>query len=235
MRIGSVGVGRAVVAASIDAGRRPVSAPSSAGGRSFAEHLRLTRPSSAAAPQAATRPIPSASASKGNGGGAAPTLEERVAEVAGRLHIRTGDLMAVMRFESGLRPDAMNPTSHAVGLIQFLPRTAADLLGLPLGQHGRERQAVETLAAMSADEQLDLVEAYLEKVLGGRPANLRDTYMAVLYPAAVGRGDGYVIAHADGESAFERAVYRQNAPLDANGDGAITAGEAAARVAGVRG
>jgi len=155
--------------------------------------------------------------------------------MAGRLHIRPADLLAVMRFESGLRPDAMNPTSHAVGLIQFLPRTAADLLGLPPGQPGREQRAVETVTAMSADEQLDLVEAYLEKVLGGRPANLRDTYMAVLYPAAVGRGEGYVLARADGESAFERAVYRQNAALDANGDGAITAGEAASRVAVLRG
>jgi hypothetical protein len=161
-------------------------------------------------------------------------FEQRVAAVAGRLHIRTADLLAVMRFESGLRPGAINPLTHAVGLIQFLPHTAADLLGLPRGLPGRDRQAVETLSSMSADEQLDLVEAYLEKALGGRPAGLRDTYMAVLYPAAVGRGESYVIARADGATAFERAVYRQNAPLDANGDGAITAGEAAARVAAVR-
>ena len=52
---------------------------------------------------------------------------------------------------------------------------------------------------------------------------------------ALGRGDGYVIARADSESAFGRAVYRQNAGLDANADGIITAGEAASRVSGLRG
>jgi hypothetical protein len=149
--------------------------------------------------------------------------------------MRAGDLMAVMRFESGLRPDAINPTTHAVGLIQLLPRHAADLLGLPMTPD-REARAVQAFASMSADEQLGYVEAYLERVLGGRDAtNLRDAYMAVFYPAALGRGDGYVIARADGESAFGRAVYRQNAALDANGDGVITAGEAARRVGGVRG
>jgi len=152
--------------------------------------------------------------------------------MAERLQMRPGDLMAVMRFESGLRPDAVNPTTHAVGLIQLLPRNAADLLGLPMTPD-REAHAVETLAAMSADEQLDYVEAYFERVLAGHGAtSLRDAYMAVFYPAAMGRGDGFVIARADGESAFGRAVYRQNAGLDANGDGVITAGEAARRVGG---
>jgi len=149
--------------------------------------------------------------------------------------MRAGDLMAVMRFESGLRPDAVNPSSHAVGLIQLLPRNAADLLGLPMTPD-REARAVQAFASMTADEQLDYVEAYFTRVLDGHgAANLRDAYMAVFYPAAVGQGDGYVIARADGESAFGRAVYRQNAGLDANGDGVITAGEAARRVGGVRG
>ena len=143
--------------------------------------------------------------------------------------------MAVMRFESGLRPDAVNPSSRAVGLIQLLPRNAADLLGLPMTPD-REARAVQAFASMSADEQLDYVEAYFTRALGGHgAANLRDAYMAVFYPAAIGQGGDYVIARAEGESAFGRAVYRQNAGLDANGDGVITAGEAASRAAGVRG
>jgi hypothetical protein len=162
-------------------------------------------------------------------------FEQRVAAIAQRLRMRPDDLMAVMRFESGLRPDAVNPTSRAVGLVQFLPRTAADLLGLPMTPD-REARAVRAFAAMSADEQLDYVEAYLDRVLGGRDAaSLRDAYMAVLYPAAVGHGDAFVIARADAASASGRAVYRQNAGLDVNGDGVITAGEAALRVGGVRG
>lgn len=231
MRIGSVGVGveHAVVAASLDAVRWQATPAPPPHGKSFAEYLHASRPPTASPTSSVVRPPPSiASTSLGEG------FEQHVAAVAGRLHIRAADLLAVMRFESGLRPGAINPVTHAVGLIQFLPHTAADLLGLPPGLPGRDRQAVETLSSMSADEQLDLVEAYLEKALGGRPAGLRDTYMAVLYPAAVGRGESYVIARADGTTAFERAVYRQNAQLDANGDGTITAGEAAARVAAVR-
>jgi hypothetical protein len=162
------------------------------------------------------------------------SFEARVAGIAERLRIRPGDLMAVMRFESGLRPDAVNPTSHAVGLIQFLPHTAADLLGLPMTP-GRDARAVEAFAAMSTDEQLDYVEAYLDRALGGRGAsNLRDAYMAVLFPSAVGHGDGYVLGRVDSDTAFERAVYRQNEALDSNRDGIITAGEASACVARVR-
>lgn len=45
----------------------------------------------------------------------------------------------------------------------------------------RERAAVEIVRSMSAESQLDLVEAYLGRVLHGRaPGSLRDPYMAVL-------------------------------------------------------
>ena len=225
MRVGPVGVGKVVVQASLEA---PSWKPA-ATKIPFVAHLRSTRPAPTTTPPVPTpRPIPAATRSEG-------TFEERVAGVAGRLHMSPRDLMAVMRFESGLRPDAINPTSHAVGLIQLLPQHAADLLGLPMTPD-RNARAVQAFASMSADEQLDYVEAYLDQVLHGHgAANLRDAYMAVFYPSAVGRGDSYVIARADSESAFGRAVYRQNAGLDANGDGVITAGEAAGRVGGVRG
>ena len=228
MRIGPVGVGHSVVAASLASERL---APTARPGATFASRHPGVRPA-AKAPPMATPPVPAAPAPREPAGS---SFEERVTAMAGRLHVRAGDLMAVMRFESGLRPDAVNPTSHAVGLIQLLPRHAADLLGLPMTPD-RETRAVQAFAAMSADEQLEYVEAYFEQVLGGRGASsLRDAYMAVLYPAAVGRGDGYVIARADAESSAGRAVYRQNAGLDVNGDGVITAGEAARRVSGVRG
>jgi hypothetical protein len=228
MRIGSVGVGRAIVGAGAEAGAGvpAARAPEATPRASFAECLRPTR---------ARVPAPVSAASPSG------SFDERVAAVAARVGMRKDDLMAIMRFESGLRPDALNPTTHAVGLIQFLPRTAAELLSLPLTRDG-EARAVQTLAAMSADEQLDYVAAYLDRALGGRgAATLRDAYMAVLYPEAVGRGDAFVLGRADGgegagsangASAFSRAVYRANAALDANRDGVITAGEAARRVAG---
>jgi len=230
VRVGAVGVGRALVRASLEARSWRTAAPRAP----FVEHMEgptKAAPTIHPSPPRSTEARATAGPVTERDG----SFEQRVAGIAQRLHMRAGDLMAVMRFESGLRPDAVNPTSHAVGLIQLLPHHAADLLGLPMTPD-RDARAVQTFASMSADEQLDYVEAYLDQVLHGRgAANLRDAYMAVFYPSAVGQGDGYVIARADSESAFGRAVYRQNAGLDANGDGVITAGEAAGRVGGVRG
>ncbi len=224
MRIASAGVPSGIVAATLE----PRSAPRTVSTGTFQAHLSPpSRPARSPARASAATSAPAA---------ADAPFAQHVAAVASRLRIRPEDLLAVMRFESGLRPDAINPTSHAVGLIQFLPSTAADLLGLPASQPDREARAVRTFAAMSADEQLAYVEAYFDRALGGRgTSSLRDTYMAVLWPAAVGHDDSFVIARAGAASSGERSVYRQNAALDANGDGTITAGEAAAMVARVRG
>jgi hypothetical protein len=167
----------------------------------------------------------------------APALSDdfhaRVAAIATRVRCHASDLYAVMWFESRLNPAIRNPMSHAVGLIQFLPSTAADLLGLPKSMPGRGALAAAAFAQMSPEEQLEQVEAYLEKASNGRPIDtLRDLYMCVFYPAAVGKGDAFVIARADDATPFGRLVYAQNAGLDANHDGVLTAGEAASVVAG---
>jgi hypothetical protein len=171
------------------------------------------------------------------------------------------DLLAVMNHESGLNPAKINPTSNAVGLIQFMPDVAADLLGLPkpkapthaavmrtpqdfadyqraLTEYNtqmreRRREAVDRVAAMSAEEQLDLVEKFLERAAGGRRLDsVRDVYMAIFWPAGIGKGPDYVVARAEGATAWERLVYAQNKGLDTNGDGVITAGDVAASVGG---
>jgi len=157
----------------------------------------------------------------------------KVAAIATRVRCHASDLYAVMWFESRMNPAIRNPMSHAVGLIQFLPSTAADLLGLPKSMPGRCGLAAAAFERMTPEEQLEQVEAYLEKASNGRSIEtLRDLYMCVFYPAAVGKGDGFVIARADDASAFGRLVYAQNAGLDANRDGVLTAGEAASVVAG---
>jgi hypothetical protein len=157
----------------------------------------------------------------------------KVAAIATRVRCHASDLYAVMWFESRMNPSIRNPMSHAVGLIQFLPSTAADLMGLPKSMPARGGLAAAAFERMTPEEQLEQVEAYLEKASNGRSIDtLRDLYMCVFYPAAVGKGDGFVIARADDASAFGRLVYAQNAGLDANHDGVLTAGEAASVVAG---
>lgn len=144
-------------------------------------------------------------------------FRERVFEIADQLGINPDHLMAVMAFETGetFRPDIRNAAgSGATGLIQFMPATARGLA-----------TTTDELARMTAVQQLDFVRLYF-KPYAGRLRTLSDTYMAVLWPAAIGRPDDAVLW----DKASKPTTYRQNAGLDANKDGAITKGEAAAKV-----
>lgn len=141
----------------------------------------------------------------------------KVEAMGGRLGVDPNHLMAIMAFESGrtFSPSIKNMAgSGATGLIQFMPRTAIGL-----------GTSVEQLAGMTAVKQLDWVEKYFQPYRG-RMKTLSDIYMAVLWPAAVGKPDDYVL--------FDRetrpTAYRQNAGLDANKNGQITKFEAAAKV-----
>lgn len=125
-----------------------------------------------------------------------------------------GWLMACMAFETArtFRADIRNAAgSGAVGLIQFMPLTAARL-----------GTTTENLALLGAAEQLAYVEDYM-RPYAGRITSLSDMYMAILLPAYIGKPESAVL--------FSGGVaYRQNAGLDANTDGRITKAEAAARV-----
>jgi hypothetical protein len=123
-------------------------------------------------------------------------------------------LMACMAFESAetFSPSIRNAAgSGAVGLIQFMPSTAADL-----------GTTVENLQLLSAESQLYYVQQYF-KPYAKRIGSLSDMYMAILLPKYVGQ---------PGESVLfsEGVGYRQNAGLDANHDGKITKDEATAKV-----
>lgn len=127
-------------------------------------------------------------------------------------------LVAAMYFESGLRPDSMNPNSSATGLIQFME------------YFGMERHE---FAAMSPLEQLKYVKLYLNhwqetalKNGHGRFRSIYDVYMAILWPAAVGQNPDFVIMRkGDG-------YYEVNSGLDTNRDGVITVAEAGEAVVG---
>lgn len=134
----------------------------------------------------------------------------KVKEIASRLNVDPNWMMAIMAFETGrtFSPSAKNPVSGATGLIQFMPSTAAGL--------GTSTLA---LSRMTAVEQLDYVEAYF-KPYTGRLTTLGDTYMAVLWPVAMGKADTSILWQSPS------IEYRQNEGLDANYDGKITKLEA---------
>lgn len=127
-------------------------------------------------------------------------------------------LMACIAWESAetFSPHIRNAAgSGAVGLIQFMPATARGL-----------GTTAEALAEMTAVQQLAYVERYF-KPYAGRLRSLSDHYMAILWPAAIGKQE----SHDLWDAATRPTTYRQNAGLDANRDRVITKAEAADKVA----
>lgn len=143
-----------------------------------------------------------------------PRFKSKVILISAVLGCDPSHLMAAMAFETGetFSPSVRNARSGATGLIQFMPKTAK-ALGV----------TTDALAAMAPEEQLDYVGAYFSPY-EGRLSTLSDLYMAILWPRAVARDDAFVLFSAP------QAVYAQNAGLDANRDGQVTKGEAAAKV-----
>lgn len=129
--------------------------------------------------------------------------------------VQQSHIMACMAFESGhtFSPSVRNMAgSGATGLIQFMPATAIGL-----------GTTTETLAKMTAVEQLKYVEKYFQPY-AKRIKSLSDMYMAILLPKYIGAHDD---VHLFNEGT---TAYRQNAGLDANNDGHVTKGEASGKV-----
>ena len=134
--------------------------------------------------------------------------------IAADLGCDPSHLMAAMAFETGetFSPSVKNPGSSATGLIQFMRATAQGL-----------GTTVEALAQMTAEDQLDYVRKYFHPYKG-KMKTLSDVYMAILWPAAVGKPEAHVLFQKPSEQ------YERNKGLDADGDGAVTKSEAAAKV-----
>jgi len=138
----------------------------------------------------------------------------KVKSVSADIGINPNDLLRVIEFETGksFSPAVKNPGSTATGLIQFLESTAKGL-----------GTTTEALAGMTAAEQMEYVGKYLAPYKG-RIKNFGDVYMAVHWPAAIGKDEAYVMYEKGSDS------YDKNKNLDTNGDGTVTRGETIARV-----
>lgn len=148
-----------------------------------------------------------------------PEVLKAVEFMSARLSADPNHIMAVMAFETGrtFSPSIRNKVSGATGLIQFMAPTAK---GLGTTQ--------AKLAAMTALEQLKFVEAHFQPYKG-RMKTLSDVYMAVLWPAAVGKPESYPLFTLSNTK--RKRAYEQNAGLDLNKDRVVTKAEAAAKVA----
>ncbi len=136
------------------------------------------------------------------------------------LEVDPDHLIAVMALETAkptnpgrgtptFDPSIQNATTQAVGLIQFMPRTATDL-----------GTTTTALKAMSAVDQMVWVEKYL-RPYKGKMTTLVDTYLAVFYPAAIGKPDNYKLPDW---------AYAGNEGLDVNNDKTISKGEVAQKI-----
>ena len=146
------------------------------------------------------------------------------------------DLMSCIAFESGrtFSPSVRNAAgSGATGLIQFMPSTA---LTFYYSREEIEKMTPETrkktgkvctdrLAALTAEDQLNYVYRYFLPYKG-RLKNVGDVYMAILWPAGVGKPD----THTLWEAGKMPTTYAQNRGLDLNGDKRITRGEAVHKI-----
>jgi hypothetical protein len=137
----------------------------------------------------------------------------KLIEIAQNIGVDPNYLISAIAFETGetFSPSIKN-RSGATGLIQFLPDTAVEL-----------GTTTADLAAMTAEDQMDYVEKYFSPYRN-RLATIEDVYMAILWPAAIGKANSWVL--------FSRpsAQYDRNSGLDTNKDGAVTKEEAAAMV-----
>lgn len=146
-----------------------------------------------------------------------PEFKDGVIWLADVLGTSPDYLMACMAFESGetFSPAIKNAAgSGATGLIQFMPATARKL-----------GTTTAALAKMSPLEQLNWVYKYF-KPYRGRLNNLGDVYMAILWPAAVGKPDHYVLF----DKKKAPTAFRQNAGLDKNRDGLVTRAECLVKI-----
>lgn len=151
--------------------------------------------------------------------GTSGSFRSALAEMALSLGLDPSYIAAVMAIETGrtFSPSIQNPYTGAVGLIQFMPATAAAM-----------GTSIAELKGMSAVRQLDYVRDFFRPHVGRiRPNVPGDYYLAVFYPAYIGRDPSTVI-FAAGDTG-----YAQNAGLDRNGDGLITVGDVTGTVDGV--
>ena len=128
------------------------------------------------------------------------TFLDEVKIISKKLKIDPNNLMFAMWIETArtFSPSIRNKVSGATGLIQFMPSTARSL-----------GTTTDLLAKMTNVEQLDYVYKYLAPY-AGKMNDWLDTYLAIFYPALMGKPDSTAIKR--------EIVARQNPLFDLNKD-----------------
>jgi len=145
-----------------------------------------------------------------------PTDLKSLVDAANWIGINPDWLASAISFESGFSPSIENAAgSGAVGLIQFMPSTAAGL--------GTSSAA---LKQMTFVQQLEYVKAYFAPHRG-QLQSLEDTYLAIFYPAFIGKANDAILGSTGS------AIYDQNAGFDRTGKGYVTKEDITSTIRGV--
>ena len=116
-----------------------------------------------------------------------PDFNRKLQLVADKLGVNAGDLMKIIKHESGGRPTAQDPWGVSAGLIGFTGGTARSL--------GTTK---EELLKMSAVDQLDYVYRYY-KMVGLKPgSDVGNMYMLTFMPAYAYASDDTVLGQQGG-------------------------------------
>lgn len=134
----------------------------------------------------------------------------KVIKISRLINIDPNWLMQIMWFESKLEPQAVNPITHATGLIQFMPDTAKQL-----------GTSAEALKQMTNLQQLDFVYKYFLP-FKGKLKSFRDTYFAVFFPTAIDKPGEWILQTKNLSS---KLIAKFNSIFDLNKDGQITVNE----------
>lgn len=140
-------------------------------------------------------------------------FKAKLIQIAKNIGIDPNYLISAMAFETGETFSAsIRNRNGATGLIQFTSDTAIEL-----GTN------TDTLAAMSAEDQMDYVEKYFNPY-SNMLETIEDVYMAILWPAAIGKPNSWVLFSSPSPE------YNRNSGLDTDKDGHVTKAEASAMV-----
>ena len=160
-----------------------------------------------------------------------PEFKAAVLWIEQQLGLSADALMCCMHFETGgsFSSTVKNAAgSSGLGLIQFMRATIEGPQGMLAKRPALRKLAANhaALANLTAVQQLTFVFYYFQAF--GKDLSswsLEDTYMAILYPRAIGKPMSWPMPWAAGSLA-----YKQNRGLDLNKDQVITKAEAAAGV-----
>lgn len=109
--------------------------------------------------------------------GLSPEFYRKLIQISSELGFKPEDLLAVMYSESGINPSAFNPTSKAVGLVQFMPSTLKNL---------KYEGSPEDFKNLAAEQQLDYVKKLIEYIKSVGPLiSAAHYYVGIFFPVAL--------------------------------------------------